>query len=439
MGSTTAHIHETEKSSPAGELGPEEASSVIAELDRILTSKFFKNAVRSRQFLDYVVRHKLEGHAEQLKERTIGTELFQRAPGYATGEDPVVRVQAGEVRRRLEQYYQSVSYRPEIRIELHPGSYSPEFHWISGESTPESAAENSAATPAPFFWLTSRYVPWALSGVLLILFLGSAWLHIRSRSSRNSSSAQASFWAPAFATPQPVLICLARPIVYRPTLDLYERYTKDHPGTFQTEVERYNQVLPLNANDQVRWGDLMAYHDYGVAVGDVYAAVRVSSLLGQIGKPSQVRIGANYSFEDLSNSPSVIMGAFNNKWTMQIMRGMHFSFVENKGDFTIREQVPGGRVWRSNVSQSHQSGEDYAVVARLLDSKTGQFTVIAAGITGSGTQAAGDFISNSDFLERGLQTVASGWQQKDVELVLKTTLTDSVAGPPQVVAYYIWQ
>jgi len=40
-----------------------------------------------------------------LKERTIGTEIFQRKAGYATGDDPVVRVQAGEVRRRLEQYH----------------------------------------------------------------------------------------------------------------------------------------------------------------------------------------------------------------------------------------------------------------------------------------------------------------------------------------------
>jgi hypothetical protein len=438
MASTIAHPNETENLPRPIDVRSDESARVVEELDRILASKFFRNAGRSRQFLEYVVRRKLEGHAEQLKERTIGAELFQRAPGYATGDDPVVRVQAGEVRRRLEQYYQSLDCQPEIRIELHPGSYSPDFHRTSGDSVPETSAEDSAP-PAQLRGLTIRYVPWVLAGALLILILGAAWLYVHSRSTADSTSAQTKFWAPAFATPEPVLICLAKPIVYRPNLELYSRYSKTHPGTFQTEIERYNQVLPLNANDQVRWGDFMAYHDYGVAVGDVYAAVRVSSLLGQIGKPSQVRIGANYSFEDLSNSPSVIVGAYNNKWTLQIMRGMHFSFLESNGDFTIREQVPGGRLWRSNVSQSHQTGDDYAIVARLLDSKTGQFTVVAAGITGSGTQAAGDFISNSEFLERGLQSVASNWQHKDVEIVLKTTLTDSVAGPPQVIASYVWQ
>jgi len=151
-----------------------------------------------------------------------------------------------------------------------------------------------------------------------------------------------------------------------------------------------------------------------------------------------VRIGENYSFEDLRISPSVIVGAFNNKWAMEIMPGLHFSFFEDKGNYMIREQIPGGRVWRADLREFQRAGEDYAVVARLLDSKTGQFTIIAAGITGSGTQAAGEFISNPDFLGRGLSTVPSDWQRKNMELVLQTTVTDSVAGPPRVVAYYLW-
>lgn len=263
-------------------------------------------------------------------------------------------------------------------------------------------------------------------------------IYSRSRPTQAPPDAQTEFWAPIFATQQPVLICLAKPVVYRPSFALYQRYAKAHPGLFATEVQRSNEVLPFKPDDKIAWGDIVPYPDYGVASGDVYAAVRVSSLFGHIAKPSQVRIGANYSFEDLSNSPSVIVGAFNNKWTMQIMRGLRFSFVEDNGRYMIREQIPGGRIWRSELKQSQETGEDYAIVARLLDSKTGQFTVVAAGITGGGTQAAGDFISNSDFLERGLQLVPSGWQKKNLELILQTTVTDSVAGPPQVVASYAW-
>jgi hypothetical protein len=423
------------------EVDSEQAGLVLQELDRILNSRFFKNAVRSREFLQYVVRQKLEGHPELLKERTIGTEVFHRAPGYATGDDPVVRVQAGEVRRRLEQYYQATPDRSALRIELPVGSYAPQIHWLSAEAVAvveliDQKRDQPTVTQTAE---KSRHVRnWGIIALCLALAFGAGLIYETSHIRAHPKTMMEQFWAPAFGTPQPVLICVAKPVVYRPSLGLYQRYARSHPGTFETEVERSNQVLPLPGNDKLEWNQMLAYPDYGVAVGDAYSAVRISGLLGQMGKPSQVRIGTNYSFEDLRNSPDVIIGAFNNKWTMQIAPSLHFAFVEDNGNYMIREQVPNGRVWRANLLASEQFGDDFAIVARLLDSKTGQFTVVAAGITSSGTQSAGEFVSNPDFLEKGLRTVPADWQKKNMELVLQTTVTDSTAGPPQVVAAYYW-
>jgi hypothetical protein len=100
--------------------------------------------------------------------------------------------------------------------------------------------------------------------------------------------------------------------------------------------------------------------------------------------------------------------------------------------------VANGRAWNSKYDASQQNGQDFAVVARLLDSSTGQFTVVAAGITGSGTQAAGDFVSDPDFLEKALRSLPSGWQKKNLEFVLQTNVTDGVAGPPHVEAVHVW-
>jgi len=332
MSFAVQHPSHTPKSPDSGEEDAGQTRIVLQELDCILNSRFFKNAVRSRQFLEYIVRHKLDGHAEQLKERTIGTELFQRTPGYATGDDPVVRVQAGEVRRRLEQHYQTATGRSAVRIELPVGSYSPKFHWlpdtveVSAEPIQHVLPDSSRGRSSLRFWLI---VAACLGPVMAVgLFF------VKSRSNVEQQSQVEQFWAPVFATQQPVLICLAKPIVYRPTLELYQRYSQLHPDTFQTEVERSNRILPLEGNERLSWSEMTPYADYGVAVGDVYAAVRVSALLGKLGKPSQVRIGTNYSFEDLRNSPAVIMGAFNNKWTMQITPALHFAFVEENGEYT---------------------------------------------------------------------------------------------------------
>ena len=414
----------------------ERKETVLRELERILASRFFKNSHRKRQFLEYVVHRKLEGHHDQLKERTIGAALFNRSLDYATGDDPVVRVQAGEVRRRLEQIYQEEPNHAPVRIELPLGSYAPVFNWsASGISAVETSPQHIQPVSAPG-------KPWRSISIVAILVLVAigAWIAFsRMQATQRQQSALEQFWAPAFSTPQPVLICLAKPILYRPSSDTYQNYSRTHPGNFESEVERSNRTLPLDPNKKLVWSDMVQYPDYGVAVGDVYTAVKVSSVLGTIGKPSQVRIGSNYSYEDLRNSPAVIVGAFNNKWTMQIAPSLHFALLEQAGRGSIHEQVPGGRTWNSDFRGSPQSsGEDYAIVARLLDSKTGQFTVIAAGLTGSGTQTAGEFASNRNYIERAVRTAPADWQTKNMEWVLQTPITESVAGPPEVVAAYYW-
>lgn len=416
--------------------------AVQEELDAILASTAFHGAERCKQFLAYVVHHQIEGRPELLKERIIGTEVFQRQPGYATGEDPVVRVQAGKVRHRLEQFYQTRVDKPKVRIELPLGSYSPLFQW----STPAAPAKNISATveeksgqeaPVRVFW-SRRIVLWCVS-VAVLFFLGIVgtvfWV---ARQNERQKNVMEVFWAPIFASQQPVLICLAQPVVYRPTQQLYRQYANTHNGAFRTEVERTNVPLPLKESDQIHWGDLYLARDYGVAVGDAYAAVDLSGTLGRLGKPSQVRIGTGYSFEDLRNSPAVLVGAFNNNWTMQLTPNLHFNFVEDHEDFAIREAAPGSRVWRVRMDSRWQVTDDYALIGRVLDSKTGQFTIIVAGITGAGTRSAGDLVSNPAALELALRDLPAGWQNKNLEVVVETSVTEGIPGPAHVVARYTW-
>lgn len=412
--------------------------AILGELDRILTSQFFQHAGRSKQFLQYVVLHKLEEPSEPLKERTIGTEVFLRPASYATGDDPVVRVQAGEVRRRLEQYYQSAETDSDIRITLPVGSYSPVFGLKSA-----AAPADATVSPLPSSELESPRKTGSMKrllvmglGLVLVLAAGIAFLTIH-RAARQKSVLE-QFWSPVFSTRQPVLICVAKPVVYRPLQDVYRRYSRTHPGTFQTEAEREELPLSLDPNEKLSWNDFYIYSDYGVAAGDVQALVAVSGLLSKIDKPSQFRIGTNYTFEELRNSPAVVVGAFNNKLAMQLTSNLHFAFVEDNEDYMIRERTPGGRVWRTRLGSHGETLEDFGIVSRFIDSKTGQFTVTVAGIGPKGTQAAGEFVANAQFLEAGLRDAPANWQKGNLEIVVQTTVTDSVAGPPQTVATYSW-
>jgi hypothetical protein len=412
-------------------LSSAQRTAVLNQLNEIVASQSFRNSARSKEFLSYVVHQKLESHEGALKERTIGTQLFHRKADYLTGDDPVVRVHAGEVRRRLERYYHSASSTSAVRIEVPVGSYLPEFHWY-----PEAPVV-AAATDVPV--RRRRVLIWAINALgVAIAIAVVVTTSFRNTPPREHRSALEQFWSPVFATSQPILICVAKPILYRPSFDLYRKYSSSHPGTFQTEVERWNQPLPLDPNEKLLWRDMVRFGDYGVAMGDVYAATQLSGLFARMNKPCQVRIGNNYSFEDLRNSPAVVIGAFNNHWTLQMTSNLRFVFAERDGNFTIEEQGRPATVRSWQMNSAGEIVKDYAIVTRLLDSKTGQVLIAAAGIGANGTQAAGEFIAGRDYLERAFKDAPPDWSRKNLQVVLETTVTDSVAGPPHVVATHYW-
>src|SRR5512143_1373482 len=83
---------------------PDEARSV---LDRILASRHFVNAHKKKAFLRLVCAFYLEGRASELNEYRIAFEVFDRDDSYSPSADPIVRVVAHDIRKKLELYYQS--------------------------------------------------------------------------------------------------------------------------------------------------------------------------------------------------------------------------------------------------------------------------------------------------------------------------------------------
>ena len=458
MGAKTLPIRHEQDPNESFVVDEAERASILSEMDAILSSPFFQTSKRCKQFLTYAVQHRLEGNHDRLKERTIGVELFDRPVGYSTGDDPVVRVQAGEVRRRLEQYYHAQTGHPAVRIELHVGSYVPEFRWapidLSHDETvadaklvaqPQNGHDHASGhTDTVAFasqekTLTQKLTQqaWLLPLLVLAVIAGTVLLGMSVFHAKTTKTTLEQFWAPAFSSSEPVLICMAKPTVYRPSLKLYQRHSKT-PEKFNNLFERLTQIPKLQPNDKMVWGDLEEYPDYGLAAGDVYAAIQLSALLGQMGKKNQLRIGDGYSFEDLRNFPAIVIGAFNNRWTMQVTSNLHFAFTEEDGNSIIREQGPSGRRWLAKPGTKGQAREDFAVVTRLLDSKTGKFVVAVAGIQSYGTSAAGELITHPEFLDPAIRMAPADWSRKNLQILLQTTVTDGVAGPPQAVAIYSW-
>jgi hypothetical protein len=409
-------------------------SAILQELDNILASPPFRNSSRSKQFLSYVVQHRLDGHDELLKERSIGADLFHRPADYATGDDPVVRVQAGEVRRRLEQYYHEFSKDCEVRIDLPVGTYVPEFHHAPAELPVETAPSQSLPISEPNRkWKQLAWTAIAINVLLIGVLVAPGILRKMAR-----PSALQQFWTPVFSTSQPVLICLPKPVFYRPSPAMYDNYAKAHPGTFQTQVERFNQPIPLAPDQKILWGDMVTFPDFGLVSGDVYAGFRISEALGRIGKPSQIRIGNESSFDELRGSPAVLIGSYSNRWTMEMTSDLRFVFEEQNGVLWIRDRTSPDKKWLCRLGLHGEVVTDFGVVTRLLDSKTGHSVVSVAGITAPGTDAAAQFVSAPQYLSELARTAPLGWDKKNMQVLVQTSVIDAGASPPHVVAAYFW-
>ena len=156
-------------------------------------------------------------------------------------------------------------------------------------------------------------------------------------------------------------------------------------------------------------------------------------------RTNQLRIGQNYTFEDLRSSPSILIGAYNNKWSLQLTSNLRYRFDEsNTNEGSILDSFSRGRSWRVSKDENGHTVTNFGLITRLLDSKTGQFTVTIAGIGAAGTEAATEVVSNPAFFHEFLRDAPPDWENKNIEFVVETAVTGTVAGPPHVVATYFW-
>jgi TolB-like protein len=138
-------------------LADELVQAVRAHLDRVLRSPHFDGSARSREFLQFVVEEVLAGRAAYLKQASIAVEVFGRKPDFDAVIDPIVRVQAGRLRRSLERYYLLSGDVDLLRIELPKGSYAPVF-----VDTTDRRAQPAAAIEPSRDWPTVVVYPFAV-------------------------------------------------------------------------------------------------------------------------------------------------------------------------------------------------------------------------------------------------------------------------------------
>lgn len=432
------------------EAGSQEAvaSQVQEALSEVLKSTPFRSSKQSRELLQYIVDQTLAGHAELLKERIIGAEVFGRPPDYDTNEDPIVRGRAAEVRKRLAQYYMDEGQRSSIRIEISPGAYHASFPDSSKSNAKESGVPKADSVQAQETDSVPQLEPllsvigksnaaraslnskkrWFLGIAALVALAGSAAYIYRPLGPVEK------FWSPLLETSKPILIYTGANAVYMPSPDLIQRYRATHHlGDLDTLGREF--LPPVTQDQKFGPGDLLEMNSSFVTLGDVAANVNVASLLTRFNRSFDLRSGEDVAFGDLRQSPAVLIGAFNNGWTLQMTGDLPYVF---EIDHTIKDRANDARLWRPVSSPEGNVQVDYALVARLPHSKTGEPLIAIAGVTQCGTRAAAEFITSAQALGELLKSAPHDWSSENMEFVLQTKVVNDIPTNPTVVAIRYW-
>jgi adenylate cyclase len=133
---------------------PPEADEVIEELERILADSDFDASPRSRAFLRFIVEETLAGRERGLTQDAIATRVFRRQEDFDPTVDPIVRIQAGRLRRSLERYYLLAGAGDPVRIELPRGGYVPVLRWAIATEVPTGPMRAGRASEHVDDWPT---------------------------------------------------------------------------------------------------------------------------------------------------------------------------------------------------------------------------------------------------------------------------------------------
>lgn len=414
-----------------------ERQDVLRQMECIVSSPPFRNSKRYPMLLRYIIERTLEGTADSLKERTVGVEVFQRTPDYDTNADNIVRITAGEVRRRIAQYYHDPGHEHELRIDLPSGSYVAHFHLHTGENPdlpvpiPEVASPSNDSSTSlvpmesiqpilPATRQPRRPVMWWALSLLGLFFALFGWWFFQPRKTPLDL-----VWDPLLSSHVPIVVSLGEPNLVA---------TDPEPG-----------AVPLTVGGHLLHAEYMT-------LADVKSLARITSLLDAGHHAYRLEGADETSFADLRQGPTVLLGGFDNPWTIRALNTTRFTLKrDGHGLGWIEDRLhPENRNWVVDFHQQYAKlTQDYAIVARFHNPETQQPVLIIAGVGGSGSQAASEFLTESEkagALSNGNEKRSrffgnshpNGLAGHNFEVVLGTQVINGVSGAPQVLAKEVW-
>lgn len=418
------------------ETGSPTADQCQQQVQRILKSATFRNAVTLQQLLQFLTARVFEGGADGLKEYTIGVEAFGRPQDFDPKTDTIVRVQIHRLRQKLTEYYEADGSRDPILVEIPKGHYLPSFEAIAESNTNigrdsalESDATTSAATPRVRqnvegsgpgvsqkqgrpIWIVFSRTAIAATAVIAIFATGF-WIGNKQLRNgvagmpaiagsqlalANSADPVRAFWAnflgndsaPVIAFPDAVFLLDDSNDLFR-----FRRGASDDRGALVDP--HLAQQFASNPSLVAKAGQLYYENGY-TGAGELQGIAMLSNLLGQMGVKATVKPSRDITPDDLRQHNVILLGSpFQNVAVAQLIAS---------GDFNFKNPDSRHEQWRAQIVNAHPRANespaygterdqgtqalktDYGLVTIQSGVIPGRYIAVLGGLDTTGTEGA---------------------------------------------------
>jgi hypothetical protein len=409
---------------------------------RIAGSEIFARSEFLPKFLLYICDRQLSGRTHEITEQQIGERVFGRPAGYSPGEDNIVRNYAGQLRKRLEMYYDREGKHDAVAISVPRGGYVPLFQprvLIGDPSQPDAGpVEPLPANEKPLPLAPTRtpgnrnWLMFALGAAVCALVFSAALLGYRALRNRVSYSPSHPLWASLFSTNQDTFVVPADS-----GLGILQNLTAEPAALADYANGKYLSSVKSSEMDDANLDDLRTQRYTSIV--DLAISSRLARLPEVIPNRFVMRYARDLRMDDLRNGNAILLGAIHtDPWVSLLQQDLNFQFVCEKHVNECRivnlHPAPGELPTYASPA-SNPSQRTFAVIAFLPNlSRTGHLLLIG-GLNMAGTQAAADMLLES----KSIQPILQRARQPDgslqpFELLVETSSLGAEALPSRVIA-----
>lgn len=421
------------------------------QVQRIAASPYFVKSARLVDFLNYVARETLQGRGAQLNQQEIGTHVFGRRPDYDPLEDNIVRSHATRLRQRLDAYYESEGQTDTLRISMMPGAYQLQFYDVAEAAEPTQAAQAQTGEAGQertgiYFAFRGNLLAWVLVALLAATgtYAGYEWHVARMLAAggraepQPASPASHAFWSEVFAAHRRTLIVPGDStlVIYKNVVNTTVTLNEYENKSFLTQISRENGNAPSSVAISIVERRL-------TSLADLELTTRLLRIPEAVRTQPEIRFARDLQLADLKESNAIFIGAQTaNPWLSIYQPQINFEILDKpvsndtrRFSHVVNRTPRAGEQANYPANLEAMSGRAYGVIA-LVPSLDGKgMALVVEGTTIAGTEAASEFVSDSQQMETVLAPLYRKYRRiPPFEILLETTDLNGTAPKARLLA-----